>query len=79
MDFSLTPQDKIRIRQMARQKLELELFDAALSAGVNPESLTMIDGEFTWQPETTQAAYSDSAQSRLRDILDVYEAFLKHE
>ena len=79
MEFSLSPQDKVRISKMAKHKLELELFEAAINAGINPESLTLVDGAFAWQPESDADEYSASAQSRLREILNVYEQFLLYE
>ena len=76
MEFSLSSQDKARIKKMAKHKLELELFEAAINAGINPESLTLVNQEFTWQPESDANGYIASAQLRLREILDVYEQFL---
>lgn len=77
MEFSLSPQDQERIKNMARHKLELELYGTALSLGIIPESLTFVDGAFTWQPESDANEYSASAQLRLREILNVYEQFIQ--
>ena len=59
-----------------RRRLETELFTAVLLAGVDPDSLELVNGSFTWQPDFSNAAYSDTAQLHLRDILNVYEKFL---
>jgi hypothetical protein len=79
MEFSLSSQDKVRISKMAKHKLELELFEAAINAGINPESLTLVNEVFTWQPESDANEYSASVQLRLREILNVYEQFLLYE
>ena len=77
MEFSLSPQDQERIKNMARHKLELELYGTALSLGIIPESLTFINGVCTWQPEPNSGYYTNDAELHLRDVLDVYEQFIQ--
>lgn len=79
MEFSISESDRLRIRKLARLRIEMDLFDACLSAGIDPDSLELADGKFAWLPEPDQAAYTASAQSRLRGILDIYEKFLTSE
>lgn len=76
MEFNLTENQKTIARQTARRKLETELFTAALLAGVDPDELDLVDGSFPWQPNSSNAIYSDTAQAHLRDLLNVYEKFL---
>jgi len=76
MEFNITENQKTVARETARRRLETELFTAVLLAGVDPDSLELVDGSFTWQPDFSNAAYSDTAQLHLRDILNVYEKFL---
>jgi hypothetical protein len=76
MEFNITENQKTIARETARRRLETELFTAVLLAGVDPDDLELIDGSFTWQPNFSNAAYSDTAQLHLRDILNVYEKFL---
>lgn len=76
MEFNITENQKTIARETARRRLETELFTAILLAGVDPDDLELIDGSFTWQPNFSNAAYSDTAQLHLRDILNVYEKFL---
>jgi len=76
MEFNITENQKIIARETARRRLETELFTAVLLAGVDPDDLELVDGSFTWQPDFSNAAYSDTAQLHLRDILNVYEKFL---
>jgi len=78
MEFIITESQKTTAREIARRRLETELFTAALLAGVDPDDLELVDGSFTWQPNFSNAAYSDSAQLHLRDILNVYEKFLSY-
>jgi hypothetical protein len=76
MEFNITENQKTVARETARRRLETELFTAVLLAGVDPDSLELVNGSFTWQPDFSNAAYSDTAQLHLRDILNVYEKFL---
>ena len=76
MEFNITENQKTIARENARRRLETELFTAVLLAGVDPDDLELVDGSFTWQPDFSNAAYSDTAQLHLRDILNVYEKFL---
>ena len=76
MELNLTETQKTVARQTARRRLETELFNAALLAGVDPDDLELVDGLFTWQPNYSDAIYSDTAQGHLRDVLNVYEKFL---
>jgi hypothetical protein len=76
MEFNITENQKIIAKETARRRLETELFTAVLLAGVDPDDLELVDGSFTWQPDFSNAAYSDTAQLHLRDILNVYEKFL---
>ena len=76
MEFNITENQKIIAKETARRRLETELFTAVLLAGVDPYDLELVDGSFTWQPDFSNAAYSDTAQLHLRDILNVYEKFL---
>lgn len=76
MEFNITENQKTIARETARRRLETELFTAVLLAGVDPDDLELVDGSFTWQPNFSNAAYSDTAQLHLRDILNVYEKFL---
>jgi hypothetical protein len=76
MEFNITENQKTIARETARRRLETELFTAVLLAGVDPDDLELVDGSFTWQPDFSNAAYSDTAQLHLRDILNVYEKFL---
>ena len=78
MEFNITENQKTIARETARRRLETELFTAVLLAGVDPDDLELVDGSFTWQPDFSNAAYSDTAQLHLRDILNVYEKFLSH-
>jgi hypothetical protein len=76
MEFNITENQKTVARETARRRLETELFTAVLLAGVDPDSLELVDGSFAWQPDFSNSAYSDTAQIHLRDILNVYEKFL---
>lgn len=76
MELNLTEAQRAVARQTAQRRLETELFNAALLAGVDPNDLELVDGSFTWQPNYSDAIYSDTAQKHLRDILNVYERFL---
>jgi hypothetical protein len=79
MEFNITENQKTIARETARRRLETELFTAVLLAGVDPDGLELVDGSFTWQPDFSNAAYSDTAQLHLRDILNVYEKFLSQD
>jgi hypothetical protein len=76
MEFNITENQKTVARETARRRLETELFTAVLLAGVDPDSLELVNGSFSWRPNFSNAAYSDTAQLHLRDVLNVYEKFL---
>jgi hypothetical protein len=76
MEFILSQNQKALAIQTARTRLESELFACAILAGINPEELEFTNGAFTWQPTVINSSWKDPAESRLRDILDVYERLL---
>jgi hypothetical protein len=44
---------------------------------MDPDTLELVDKKFTWQPDASAPIYVDSTQSRLRDVLDIYETLLE--
>jgi hypothetical protein len=76
MELILSENQKNLIKQSTKKKLELELYTAAITAGVNPETLELIDGKFSWMPSTNSDTWKMSMERHLRDVLDVYENFL---
>jgi len=78
MDFVISENQKKLIKDSAKKKLELEIYSAAIIAGIDPESLELSNGIFTWTPSTTDDSWISQAEKHLRQVLDVYENFLAH-
>lgn len=76
MEFNITNTQKQLALQTARRRLESEMYLLALLSGVDPDTLELVDQKFTWQPTPSAQGYTDSVQSRLRDVLNVYETLL---
>lgn len=76
MDFIISENQKNVIKESAKKKLQLEIYSAAIMAGIDPQSLELLDGSFTWTPSTTDDSWITEAEKHLREVLDVYEAFL---
>lgn len=81
MDFILSNNEKIALRSSARKKLELEIYSAAIMVGIDPDSLEMVDGKFTWQPsssgnEVIGDSWKTIVEKRLRQILTAYEKLI---
>lgn len=77
MDFVISENQKNLIKQSAKKKLELEIYSAAIMAGVDPESLQLVNGSFAWTPTSSGDSWVAQTEKHLRDVLDVYEAFLQ--
>jgi len=77
MEFSITNAQKQLALQTARRRLESEIYLLALLSGIDPDTLELVDKKFTWQPDVSMPIYADSAQSRLKDVLNIYETLLE--
>lgn len=77
MEFSITTAQKQLALQTARRRLESEMYLLALLSGIDPDTLELVDKKFTWQPDTSMPSYADSAQNKLRDVLNIYETLLE--
>ena len=77
MDFVISENQKKLIKDSAKKKLELEIYSAAIVAGIDPESLELSNGIFTWTPSTTDDSWISQAEKHLRQVLDVYENFFQ--
>lgn len=77
MEFSITNAQKQLALQTARRRLESEIYLLALLSGIDPDTLELVDKKFTWQPDVSMPIYTDSAQSRLKDALNIYETLLE--
>lgn len=76
MEFVISENQKNLIKLSARKKIELEIYSAAIMAGIDPENLQMSDGVFIWSPSTTGDSWIAQMEKHLRDVLDVYQDFL---
>jgi len=81
MDFILSSNEKAALRSSARKKLELEIYSAAIMVGIDPESLEVVDGKFTWQPtfsgnEALGDSWKTIVEKRLKQVLNAYEKLL---
>lgn len=84
MDFMLSNNEKMALRSSARKKLELEIYSAAIMVGIDPESLEMIDGKFTWKPtfsgiEVMGESWQTITEKRLKQILNAYEKLISSQ
>jgi hypothetical protein len=77
MEFSITVAQKQMALQTARRRLESEIYLLTLLSGIDPDTLELVDKKFTWQPDTSAPIYTDSTQSRLREVLNIYETLLE--
>lgn len=81
MDFIISENEKMALRSSARKKLELEIYSAAIMVGIDPESLEVVDGKFTWQPsfsgnEVLGDSWKTITEKRLKQVLNAYEKLL---
>jgi hypothetical protein len=79
IEFSLTTNQKENAKAIARRRVETEVYATAIMAGVDPESLEFIDGNFTWVPTQDNDAWTHPHELRLRQVLDVYQSILNNE
>lgn len=81
MDFTLSNNEKMALKANARKKLELEIYSAAIMVGMDPESLEMVDGKFTWKPvfsgnEVLGDSWKTITEKRLKQVLNAYEKLI---
>jgi len=81
MDFIISENEKMALRSSARKKLELEIYSSAIMVGIDPESLEIVDGKFTWKPtfsgnEVMGDSWKTIVEKRLKQILNAYEKLL---
>jgi|LauGreDrversion4_2_1035121.scaffolds.fasta_scaffold553968_2 hypothetical protein len=78
IEFSLTATQKDNAKAVARRRVESEVYATAIMAGVDPENLEFIDGNFTWEPGQDEGAWTYPHELRLRQVLNVYQSILNN-